>query len=470
MPTKPVILALLVAIAIVLASTWLLRPPSTSGPIGPQPVLDVDGASIVAFEVRGGETETQRVERGSVGWVYLDGDAPPWAVQASRAQAAARILADLQGRAVSDEAEIGPVEATLVVEDARGRSMSLGLRKPVVGGRRVIDRIDADGTMERFAIDEPLYEAFARTGLAAWRDEGVLGALPGRPARIELARGQSRLELARIGGSWSLRAPIATRASETAMESLLVAIAELRVERFDQLPPPMLSAQDPVTITIEADIVTPSDDGTRHRVVERLTLTLNGAADTGGRLTLVGATRQREHRGAKATTEDLGTTYVAVDLEPLQQATLEPRGYVARTAIDGDASLIASLVLNERTYERTATGWAEAEQEDLPEDRANALDAVATLLAQTPMAGVELTNEPQPLGRASEPVRIDARTIAGEPLVPADGLLLFVVDSPSGTSGVLLIGGGVTREYVDEASLAVGRAALVLARPAPGDQ
>ena len=462
MPTKPVILALSAAIAIVLASTWLLRPPSTSDATGPQPVLDVDGASIVSFEVRGGDTGLQRVERAPFGWLYLTDDAPPWAVQGSRAQLMARIIGDLQGRPVEDDSDVAPVEATVVIEDARGRTMSLGLREPSIGGRRIVDRIDADGALQRFAIDELLYEAFVQTGFAAWRDEGLLGTLPGRAARIELARGPSRLDLARIEGTWSVRAPIATRAGASAVDDLLQALARMRVERFDEPPPPMVGAQDPVTITIETTVTTPGDMGTPpQRVVERLVLVLHGAADTSGRLTLVGATRQREPRAAGATIEDLGTTYVAIDLEPLQQVSLEPRGYVAKTALEGDASLIASLALNDRTYVRTGTGWAENER-TLPDDRARALDALAVLLAEKDMSGVELTDQPQPLGRPSAPVRVIARTITGDDIGPAGGLSIVVIDNPGAASGVLVIGGGVTREYLDEESLAVGRATLVL--------
>ena len=477
MPTKPVILALLVAIAIVLASTWLLRPPSTSDATGPQPVLDVGAASIVSLEVRGGDAGLQRVERASFGWLYLTDGAPPWAVQEGRARAATRILSDLQGRPVEDDPELAPIEATLVIEDARGRSISLGLREPMIGGRRVIDRVDSDGTVQRFAIDEPLYEAFVGTGLAQWRDEGVLGTLPGRAARIELARGESRLDLARVEGTWSVRAPIATRADASAINDLLEALVRMRVERFDEPPPPMVGAQDPVRITIEATVTTPGDaDTPPQRAVERLVLVLNGAADTSGRLTLVGATRQREPRAAGATIEDLGTTYVAIDLEPLQQVALEPRGYVAKTALEGDASLIASLTLNDRTYVRTGTGWAEGERA-VPDDRAAALDALAVLLAEKDMSGVELTDQPQPLGRPSAPVSIVARTITGEAIEPAGGVSVVVIDNPGAAAGVLVVGGGGTREYLDEESLAVGRATLVLgqsesgpAEPQPGDQ
>jgi hypothetical protein len=475
MPKKPVILALSVAIVIVVASMWLLRPPSASATAGPEPVLDVDAASIVAFEMTGQDGGIARVERTLVGWQLVGQGGPPWAVQDGRARAAARILADLQGRAVEDDGAYAPVAATLAIVDARGRRMLLGLREPQVGGRRVVDRIDADGAMERFAIDEPLYEAFVQTGLAAWRDEGLLGALPGRPARLELARGASRLELASVEGRWALRAPVSTRASEEAIDALLQAIAKLRVERFNEPAPAMLGAQEPVTITIEADAATPGEDPARpERVTERVVLSLLGPADTGGRLTLVGVSREREARRVGASAEHLGTAYVAIDLEPLQRVSLEARGYVARTAIEGDTSLIAELALNDRRYARTGSGWAEGE-DALPPERAAALDAIATMLTITAMTGVELTASPQPLGGTSRPVRVGATTISGEPLGPADGLTIIVVQTPGGAAGALIVGDGVTREYTDAASLAAARAALVLSEPvvdqaASGDQ
>lgn len=470
MPKKPVIIALAAAIIIVVASMWLLRTPSASATTGPQPVLDADAASIVAFETTGQDGGTALIERTLVGWQLLSEDGPPWAVQDGRARAAARILADLEGRLVEDPGELPPVASTLTITDARGRRMSLGLREPVVGGRRVVDRIDAEGTMQQFSIEEPLYEMFAQTGLAAWRDEGLLGALPGRPARVELTRGTSRLELARVEGRWSLRAPVATRASGDAVDGLLQAIARLRVERFNEPSPALFEGPEPVSITIEADTSTPGEDPARPvRVTERVILTLHGPADTGGRLTLVGVTREREERRAGASMESLGTTYVALDLEPLQQVTLEARGFVASTALEGDASLIASLKLNDRDYTRTADSWAEGET-PLPADRAAALDAIAAMLTSTAMSGVELTETPQPLGRASRPVTVNAATISGEAMGSADGHTLIVVEAPGGAAGALIVGGGVTREYVDAQSLAASRAALVLSEPiAPDD-
>ncbi|MFI4882757.1 MAG: hypothetical protein ACIAQU_09250 [Phycisphaerales bacterium JB064] len=471
MPTRPVILALSVAIAVVVASMWLLRPASTTSAIGPQPVLDLDAASITALELTGDAEAAARVERTTIGWQLVRDGAPPWAIQEGRARAAARILADLQGRPVEGSQDLPPIAATLTIRDARGRTMSLGLREPVVGGRRVIDRVDAQGNLARFSIDEPLYEMFVQTGLSAWRDEGLLGGLAGRPARVELARGSSRTEIARVDGAWSLRFPVATRANEQAIDTLLAAIAGLRVERFDEPAPPLVDASEPVTITIEADIVQPGE-GEPVRTTERLVLSLHGAADTSGRLTLVGVTREREQRRAGATIESLGTSYVAIDLASLETVALDARSFVARTTLEGDASLISTLTLNERTYTRTADAWAEGETE-LPAERTAALSAIATMLTETQMAGVELTGQPQPLGRPSEPVAIRAETITGETLGPAEGHVLYIIEATGG-SGVLVVGENVTREYLDAQSLAIGRAALVLAQPAeapdPGDQ
>lgn len=465
MPKKPVILALSAAIIIVVASMWLLRTPSASRAAGPQPVLDADAASIVAFETTSRDGHSARVERTLLGWQLEGESGPPWPVRDVRARNAARILADMQGRPMEDPGELSPVATTLTITDARGRKMSLGLREPVIGGRRVIDRVDADGAVRHFSIDEPIYEMFAQKSLLAWRDEGLLGALPGRPARLALSSGATRIDLARIEGNWSLRAPVAARASEEAIDALLRAIANLRVERFDEPPPSLLDGTDPVSITIEADTSLPGEDPSRPlRVTERVIVTLHGPADTGGRLTRVGVTREREERRAGASVEPLGTTYVAIDLEPLQKVTLDAGGFVARTALDGDATLIAGLKLGDRSYTRTADGWAEG-GEALPQDRAAALDALTTLLTATPMGRVELTATPEPLGRTSRQVSVAATTISGESLGPADGLTLLTVTPPSGAAGVLIVGGGVTRLYQDATSLAVARAALVLSEP-----
>lgn len=462
MPKTPVIVSLIVAISLVAASTWLLRPPSGVADDGPQSVLEIDAAAIVAMEATGPDGGRERVERTAIGWALVSGDGPPWAVQEGRARAAARILADLQGRPVGMDEALPAVSATLVVEDARGRKVSLGLREPVMGGRRVVDRVDAGGVVQRFAIDQPLYEAFAQTGLAAWRDAGLLGAMPGRAARLELDTGAARLELASVEGEWALRAPVATRAHEPAVDALLGAIARVRVERFDQPPPPMIGAVSPTTITLEADTTLPSDDPDRpERVTERLVLTLHGPADTSGRLTLLGVARAREPRRAGAVVVDLGTTYVAADLEPLHSLTLDARGFVARTALEGDASVVGALGLEGRLWTRVPGGWAIDDTPIVPEEAA-ALDALAALLTTTPMTGVVLSDRPELQGRALGTITVHASTITGGALTPPDGLVLLVVEAPGGAASVLVVGSGVTREYMDAASLAAGRAALVL--------
>ncbi len=465
MPKKPVIIALSAAIIIVVASIWLLRPPSATGAAGPQPVLDTDAASIVAFETTYRDGGTTRVERTLLGWQLVGEDGPPWAVQDVRARVAARILDDLQGRPIEDPGDLSPVATTLTITDARGRQMSLGLREPVIGGRRVVDRVDADGAVQHFSIDDQLYEMFERKGLLAWRDEGLLGALPGRPARLALSSGSTQIDLARVEGNWSLRAPVAARASEEAIDTLLRAIADLRVERFNESPPSLLEDSDPVSITLEADTTQPGEDPSRPlRITERVILTLHGPADTGGRLTRVGVTREREERRAGAEVEPLGTTYVAIDLEPLQQIALRPHNFVARTALAGDASLITGIKLGERSYTRTADGWSEGETA-LPQDRAAALDALTTQLTSTASTGINLTTAPELLGRASRRVPIEATTISGDPLGSADGLTLLTVTGAGGDSAALIIGGGVTREYKDPTSMAIARAVLVLSEP-----
>lgn len=470
MPKMPVILALIVAIALVVASTWLLRPPSDARALGPQSVLVIDAAAVVAMETTSRGDPARRIERTGIGWSLVSGDGPPWAVQEGRARAAARILADLEGYPVGEDRDLPPVTATLLVEDARGRKVSLGLREPTVGGRRVVDRIDADGRLQRFAIDQPLYEAFVQTGFDAWRDPGLLGALPGRAARIELDTGLARLELARIEGDWALRAPVATRAHAPAIDALLQAIARVRVERFDQPPPPMIAASNSTTITLEADTTTPGEDPDRpNRMTERLILTLHGPADTSGRLTLLGVTRQREARRAGAGVVGLGTTYVAADLAPLQAITLDIKGFVARTALDGDASFIGTLGLDENAYTRVPGGWA-FEGSPVPEEHAVALDAIADLLTTKAMDGVVLSDRPEPLGRPLPPIALHASTIAGRSLTPPDGLVLMVVEAPGGAASALVVGQGVTREYLDAQSVAAARAALVLARPPSPDQ
>ncbi|MCW5757266.1 MAG: hypothetical protein KIT54_08535 [Phycisphaeraceae bacterium] len=470
MPKTPVILALLVAIALVVASMWLLRPPSDSGAFGPQSVLEIDAAAIVVMEttLRGGPRK--RIERTPIGWSFLAGDGPPWAVQEGRARAAARILADLQGRPVRNDEALPAVTATLVIEDSRGRKVSLGLREPIVGGRRVVDRVDSQGQLQRFAIDQPLYEAFAQTGFEAWRDPGLLGALPGRAARIEIDTGVARLELGRVEGTWAVRAPVATRAHEPSVDALLQAIARVRVERFDQPPPPLLTAARQTTITLEADTTTPGADPDRpDRVTERLVLTLHGPADTSGRLTLLGVGRFREPRHAGAAVQDLGTAYVAADLAPLQSMPLHASGFVARTTLEGDASLVGALGLDGLHCARVPGGWAIG-PDTAPAEVAAALDALAALLTVTPMSGVVLTDRPEPLGRPLPPIVVHASTITGQSLTPPDGFTLMVVEAPGGAASALLIGQGVTREYLGAESLAAARAALEIVRRHAGDQ
>ncbi|GIW74843.1 MAG: hypothetical protein KatS3mg103_1365 [Phycisphaerales bacterium] len=372
--------------------------------------------------VQGGQTLARVVRRGSRWW--LDGaSGPPWPVLDSRARAAARILADLVGRPLpesADPSDLPPVAASLHVETAGRTRWTLGLREPVVGGLRVIDRVDDAGRVLRYAIDQPLYEAFVSTGMQAWRDPALLAMLPARPSRVTLAQGQARLELASVDGRWAMRQPVATRADESAVGSLLEALARLRVERFDEPPPPAgTDLGQAVRIELEADALEPVQ-GEPVRTADRLVVTLLGAADTAGRLTLAGAQRVRQRRQAGQPEEDLGTAYVALDAASLQGVSLRPRNFVAPTAIAGDASMIATLTLDGRTYARTSDGWS---ADGMPVDQAQAhtLSALAVLLAQQPMTGVELTDRPEPIGQVTGPLVVQAHDVAGQPFDRSHG-------------------------------------------------
>ncbi|MEO1007021.1 MAG: hypothetical protein AAFX79_00465 [Planctomycetota bacterium] len=452
MPARPAILALLVAIALAVGSIWLLAPPPPEADRVPRSLLEVDAAAITALELSRPGGAAARIERGPLGW-SMAGGTYPWAIDETRARAATRILADLRGRPLADaEEEPPPVAATITLGDAAGRSFAIGVREPVVGGRRVVD-LSMDGApAERFVVDEPLYELFAVSGLDAWRVPLALAGLPGRPSRVALESASGRLEFARVDGRWALRTPVAVRADEAAVDALLASLAELRIERFE-LPPPEGEAS--ARITLETDAVDRSG-GEPTRLVERLAIALHGAADTTGTRLVAGLGRTREVRAAGAEPVDLGAATVAVDAAPLATISLAPRAFVARTALDGDASLVAALTVGGVRYERTSAGWAPSGEAD--DDAAappGALETVARLLAEAPATRVLMPDQSPPEGRLIGSVVVSAEDAGGTTISPVGGIRAIVLEPSGGDALVLLQSEGVTRQHSGNAAAAI---------------
>lgn len=522
MPTRPVILALVVAIAVVLASAWVLRPPPAPAG-GPERVLDVQAAAITALRVTAGvprpppgqdapppgqDAPPQGQDAPPPGqdapppaaaaevsleggrWLLRVGGGAPWPVLEERARAATRILADLEGRplAPADAVPDGPPALELTITAAQRDPTTLRLWPAGPGGRRVVQLVGtpgaaaADAGGDSFTIDQPLAEALAPAALAAWRDRRPLAALPGRPSRIELATDAARLALARVGGRWSLTHPVAARADAAAVEALLGALAELRVDRFG-VPAagqggtphgragPAAAGERPVaTITLEADATTPADDPAAppERAVERLTIELFGAADTAGGRLRAAIARARLPRRPGAAWHELGRARVALNAAPLDDLPMHAQVYIARTALDGDASAVHALTLAGERFERAPDGWRPTPAPDAadpaPDSAADTdatLDALARLLSQRPADAVVEGTGLGLDGTRAGPVNLAAHALGGAPL--AEAIALLVLTRPDGEDLVLLESEGVTRVHSDPDAARTARAAIALA-------
>lgn len=428
MSTRAAVASLVIALALCSAAYVLLgrSEPATV----PGPLLDFRPSQARALRVdRGGEQE--RVERRGEAddWVVILGSSGAWPASAAPVRGALRILSTLEPFARAERGqrpEEGAAVVTLTLDDGTTRAMRLGSR--AMSGRVLVELIDPgparpDRKGAVYWADRGIAEVLAATGLGAWRDTGVFGSLGPEVARVTVAGAGGTIALARVGGSWALREPVAAPADEQAVLSLIRALAALRVSDFGDrgLVTAPGSRAPLASITVETDAREPAGvDFVTRTTVRRVDFTgLSGLAGD----QVLARLRRHERVGGPGGEVDTGEFMFAVPLAALAELPSTPEGFVSRTACRTPAADAGGVSIRradneggERSLVRTLDGWADARADGTrvpaPREAATAAEALLRALCGARADAVAFAPPEGWTPRWS----VELRTFGGDPL------------------------------------------------------
>ncbi|MEM1165215.1 MAG: hypothetical protein AAGI30_02880 [Planctomycetota bacterium] len=393
--------------------TWWGKAASTPGRTTGQ-IVEVEPSDVVALRLElPDETAPLEYSRSEeAGWVELLADGVPWPVASGRVD---RLLRQVHSVGV-DPTITGrprdPIVATLT--DRAGAQHIARIGTAPIGGRVIVR--SGDGASGTTTTD--LLDAVTRPSPRSWRDGRAMPNIsPGRDARVSIDVAGHRLELARVGRAWTLRAPAVARADESAVSQLFARLGGLRIDEFDLSDSPRTRTEraahglaEPIArVVIERDDRVASGNGEVGTVTHETHLTI-------GATTNDGAVWADPGLGGHLLLRLNGTS----GLELAQDAVGTVEQYLARTALGVPPADIAEILLDptgteSRTFTRDLSRWrepiseqAESAQEPAPlpseeERQGERNSGTQTDSDAEAEAGPPATPEPpQPLDRTRE--------------------------------------------------------------------
>lgn len=462
MSSRAAIVALCLALALGLAaavSIW----PGTPRPHAALPLLDADLARVERIVVTRPDGTSDAIVPGATpgSWEIDAGErGEPWPLDPARVQAMLRLLRESE----VEPAAVGTVEGGPIVRvsERGGGVQEIRFAGAALGGRV---GVRATGTGAAGTVPADLSRMLTEPGPRGWRDRSALPGLGPETARVTVDSGGRRVSLARVGGRWGLVEPIAAPAEARAVESLLVSLARVRVERFldDGTPGGVPVAGAPVArVRIESDRRVPRGEGFA-RVTTRQELSLGAPADATEQ-TLMAMVASRVEEDGRVVRESAPRP-VIVSRGGLDGIAASAEAYVSRRTFESSPGDVRAIVLewaaagsDARRVEltRTIDGWlAQGLAEHDGADAAAQATDVLALLCEEPC----------------EDVTIGGRDAAGDGAATLTVTLLGLDRGALETCGVALAGegaggaarltaraGAVTRAY----RLSAGRPAAAL--------
>ena len=440
--------ALAIAVGVMLAlglAVWLLAPARSGSAAGPaqgegvEPLLAFTPSAVREIIVERPGAEPERIERADAGWRLVmdsprkdsseDGSkrgakrAGSWPMDGVQIRGLLSVLRALRPAADAPGATM-PTDALtlrLVLDDGAARTLTMD--PAAVGGRRLA-RADAGPVVY---LDQPIYEALTSPGPLGWRDTRVFINIGAGTARVRIEHADAPIALARVRDRWFLRQPVRAPADPAAMDSLLDALANLRVRRWLDEPVDEDAAGAPgaLRITVQRDQRTyGAQGGVQNKVIEKSFAAL-GAVD------LAGATRF-------ARVGDVGAPAI-VDAGALAKLTPRPESLISKTALDAPSSRIAAIEITTpaqggatQTLRRALDGWRVGDSSQIADSLAK---EVLTLLTSR-RADEALLSAPA-----------DATPIATVTLLGFDDGPIGAVAVARSPAGVVVTTGAVTRVY-----------------------
>lgn len=429
MSRKAVIGSLVLALALLAAAYLLLARPDDAPPQGP--LLAFSPSQAASIEVRHASAERESVHRladsadWEVRWAPSGEDAiRAWPAVGSNVRAALRILSTLTAAAAADPGmrpdPARSAEVTVALEDRSERRLLLGT--DVLGGRVLAQVMDPSGPARAVWVDAAVADAFAGTGLRAWRDKAAFPGLGRSASRITIRSGGATLSLARVAGRWGLREPLGAPADEKAVNALLDRLAAMQVVDFGDAAAHTPAAGQPplASITIETDQREAAGDGFVTRTLAR-NAEFSGVAGLAGDQALVRLRRTATAPGEGGTGAEEAPVYTfTVPLADVTGLSPAPDAYLSRVASPSAAPDVGQVVIRgekpTREFHRSIDGWDQvaagaSKAPATPSDVAG-VEALLRLLCEV---RAESASTAVPAGW--EPARtVELRSLGGEPL------------------------------------------------------
>ncbi|MBL0922533.1 MAG: DUF4340 domain-containing protein [Phycisphaerales bacterium] len=227
----------LLAIALALfvgAGVWWALTSQRRAPEAPARLLDFSPASITGMTVRIDGREYAAARTPSGDWELLPpagSTLAPWPLNAGNVRAALSVLADLRFDPTDDPGEDATAGAVATLTTDEGDAHTVAFIGQPVGGRALAVAQNGAGRRAGF-VEAPARDMLVNPGPRGWR---VMQAMPGvgvEVSRVRVTTPGGTLLLGQVGGSWTLREPVAARADATAVQNVLATLTSIPIERF----------------------------------------------------------------------------------------------------------------------------------------------------------------------------------------------------------------------------------------------
>jgi len=391
MSIKALFAAVVLAVVLIIAAFFLNRAnPGTLISTEPTQLLDFKPAQVVRIIASTPETTHTVVRDTDLSWAYLTSDGGTWpASPYEGAMGAMGRFSMLQSVSPAKDQTLPDDAHSLQIELANGTVYTIRYSTEALGGKLLasVASSKSPGEPPVHIVNSNDLLPLANPGPASWR---VGNAVPGvrDASRIYLETPDETIQLARLDGRWTLRQPVAGRANEEAVASLLDTLALLQIQRFIDHDQPDASttgfASSRLTVRTETDVRTIDDQGRTRNTVRSKSLIIGADADPSGRF-------------AYAAPSSTSSLLMLLPNDRLTQISTTARNYLALTASSLTAEDIALITVSlgynsptERGFRRSQGEWRELNPDGTSSEiDAEQIDELLAFLLEEP-------GEPEP--------------------------------------------------------------------------
>lgn len=414
MSQKALVSALVALVLLGTLALYLSR--RGAAPVGQAgPIVEFEPGAVTSIEVTRDGAAAERVEQSGAGvWRYVwpGGAGATLTWPALVPPEAMRAIARLNGlTAIAPPSAPGAARYWIRLTVRGGAVIEVSVLEGALGGQTTL-AFDATGKPTSYArVENSLVDALVSPGPASWRIP--LAAPDVRNAsRLTLTDGSGSIDLARLDGKWTMRRPVSARADQSAVETLLGALAGARVERFEDRPPADAAAtglaSPALTLAWEIDERSPDASGVVRVQTRHGLLRIGGPADAQGSLRY-------------ATADEAGKSLLVIPASALTSISTAPRNYLAPTVTSVLPADVFMLTIADagapagalRAYRRSMGVWVQqrADSTTTSADGA-AVERLLEFLAERPGEAEPARGE----GDLREVARVDLFDLDGDPL------------------------------------------------------